>query len=122
MTGENREGWGQGADGHTPSAIQWFPGHMTKARRMMESSLKLVDIVVELCDARIPASSRNPEIDRLVGRKPRVLLLNKSDGADEALTRRWLAYYQSQGLPALAADCRSGKGRLFAPGAQNPLL
>ena len=110
MTGENREGWGQGADGHTPSAIQWFPGHMTKARRMMESSLKLVDIVVELCDARIPASSRNPEIDRLVGRKPRVLLLNKSDGADEALTRRWLAYYQSQGLPALAADCRSGKG------------
>ncbi len=110
MTGEPREMWGEGADGRTAPSIQWFPGHMTKARRMMESSLKLVDIVVELCDARIPASSRNPEIDRLVGRKPRILLLNKSDAADEALTRQWVAWYQSQGIPALAADCRSGKG------------
>ena len=63
-------------------SIQWFPGHMTKTRRLMEKSLRLVDLVVELTDARIPASSRNPEIDRLVGNKPRVLLLNKCDSAD----------------------------------------
>ncbi len=91
-------------------SIQWFPGHMTKTRRMMEKDLKLVDLVVELVDARIPASSRNPEIDKLVGKKPRVILLNKCDSADEAATKRWIEYYAREGVPALAADCRSGKG------------
>ncbi len=64
--------------------IQWFPGHMAKTRRLMESNLKYVDIVVEITDARIPSSSRNPEIDRIVGKKPRIVLLNKSDSADKA--------------------------------------
>lgn len=91
--------------------VQWFPGHMAKTRRLMAQHLKLVDLVVELADARIPRSSRNPEVDRMMGQKPRILLLNKSDFADEAQTQRWLAYYRDQKkLPALAADCRSGKG------------
>ncbi|MCI8649939.1 MAG: ribosome biogenesis GTPase YlqF [Anaerotruncus sp.] len=98
------------------SSIQWFPGHMTKTRRLMEARLKLVDIVVELIDARIPASSRNPEIDRLVGRKPRMILLNKCDSADEVQTKKWLAYYARQNIPAIATDCRSGKGlKAFLP-------
>ena len=97
-------------------SIQWFPGHMTKTRRLMEKSLRLVDLVVELTDARIPASSRNPEIDRLVGNKPRVLLLNKCDSADESATSKWLACYAKQGIPAIATDCRSGKGlKAFLP-------
>lgn len=97
-------------------SIQWFPGHMTKTRRLMEARLKLVDIVVELIDARIPASSRNPEIDRLVGRKPRMILLNKCDSADEVQTKKWLAYYARQNIPAIATDCRSGKGlKAFLP-------
>ena len=96
--------------------IQWFPGHMAKTRRLVESNLRLVDIVVELTDARIPYSSRNPELDRIVGKKPRIVLLNKSDTADEAVTRKWLEYYQSRGIPALATDCRSGKGmKAFLP-------
>ena len=96
--------------------IQWFPGHMAKTRRLVESNLRLVDIVVELTDARIPYSSRNPELDRIVGKKPRIVLLNKSDTADEEVTRKWLEYYQSRGIPALATDCRSGKGmKAFLP-------
>lgn len=91
-------------------SVQWFPGHMAKTRRLMAQNLKLVDIVVELVDARIPRSSRNPEVDRMVGKKPRLLVLNKSDFADEAQTRRWCAYYQERGIPAMAADCRTGKG------------
>ena len=91
-------------------SIQWFPGHMAKTRRLMSESLKLVDIVVELTDARIPASSRNPEIDKLVGQKPRVILLNKCDSADDGATRRWVDYYARKGVPAIATDCRSGKG------------
>jgi len=91
-------------------SVQWFPGHMAKTRRMMQSNLKLVDIVVELTDARIPQSSRNPEIDRIVGQKPRVVLLNKCDAASDAATKRWIAWYAQQGIPAIATDCRSGKG------------
>ena len=91
-------------------SIQWFPGHMAKTRRLMKTSLKLVDIVVELRDARIPESSANPEIKKLVGEKPRVLLLNKSDMADEEKTNAWRTYYQQQGVGVLAVDCRSGKG------------
>ena len=90
-------------------SVQWFPGHMAKTRRMMQSNLKLVDIVVELTDARIPQSSRNPEIDRIVGQKPRVVLLNKCDAAGDAVTKRWIAWYAQQGIPAIATDCRSGK-------------
>lgn len=91
-------------------SIQWFPGHMAKTRRMIAANLKLVDIVIELRDARIPLASSNPEIDRLTGAKPRVILLNKSDMADAAATKRWCAFYQARGIPALAVDCRSGKG------------
>lgn len=89
--------------------IQWFPGHMAKTRRIMQSNLKLVDVVVELTDARIPYSSRNPEMDRLVGSKPRLLLLNKADSADETVTSMWLDYYKRKGVTAIATDCRSGK-------------
>lgn len=94
----------------TNSSIQWFPGHMAKTRRLMRENLKLVDLVIELRDARIPRSSANPEIEKLAGGKPRILLLNKSDAADEGRTRLWLARYESEGVPALAVDCRSGKG------------
>lgn len=93
----------------TPS-IQWFPGHMAKTRRIMRDSMRFVDVVVELIDARIPISSRNPEIDRMIGRKPRIVLLNKSDAADDRITKQWCSYFQEKGIPVLAADCRSGKG------------
>ena len=91
------------------ASIQWFPGHMAKTRRIMQSNLKLVDAVVEITDARIPYSSRNPEMDRLVGSKPRLLLLNKADSADETVTSRWLDNYKRKGITAIATDCRSGK-------------
>ena len=89
--------------------IQWFPGHMAKTRRLMTDNLKLVDAVVEVTDARIPMSSRNPEMDDLVGRKPRIVLLNKCDTADETITSRWIQKYRESGIPALATDCKSGK-------------
>ncbi len=90
--------------------IQWFPGHMTKTKRMIEASLKLVDAVIEIKDARIPISSTNPDIDGLIGAKPRLILLNKCDVADKSSTNRWIEYYNSKGIKALAIDCRSGKG------------
>jgi ribosome biogenesis GTPase A len=91
-------------------SIQWFPGHMAKTRRIMRESMRLVDVVAELRDARIPYSSGNPEIRKLVAEKPRVLILNKSDMADPAETKRWLSFYAKNGVPVLAADSRSGKG------------
>lgn len=91
-------------------SIQWFPGHMAKTRRLMQSNLKLVDAVVEMTDARIPISSRNPEMDRLVGSKPRLVILNKCDAADETVTSMWLDFYKRNGVNALSMDCRSGKG------------
>ena len=91
-------------------SIQWFPGHMAKTRRLMRESLRLVDIVVEVIDARIPISSRNPELPGLVGQKPRIVLLNKCDAADDAVTRDWCSYYKEQGVVAIPTDCRSGKG------------
>ncbi|MBQ8000491.1 MAG: ribosome biogenesis GTPase YlqF [Ruminococcus sp.] len=94
----------------TNQNIQWFPGHMTKTKRMIEASLKLVDAVVEIKDARIPVSSTNPDIDSLVGHKPRLILLNKCDMADPAATAKWIDYYSKKGIRALAIDCRSGKG------------
>ena len=90
--------------------IQWFPGHMAKTRRLMKDNLPLVDVVVEITDARVPASSRNPEMKNLVGGKPRVVVLNKCDMADEALTAEWIEYYRANGVKAIAMDCRSGKG------------
>lgn len=89
--------------------IQWFPGHMAKTRRLMTENLKLVDAVIEVTDARIPYSSRNPEMDALVGRKPRVVVLNKCDAADKSVTSKWLDHYRSIGVTSLALDCKSGQ-------------
>ena len=91
--------------------IQWYPGHMAKTRRMLEEQLKRVDAVVELCDARAPAASRNPVLGRMLAGKPRVLVLNKSDLADPAATREWLSRFQAQGLPVCAFDSMRGQGR-----------
>lgn len=90
--------------------VQWFPGHMAKTRRQIKESLPLVDAVTELLDARVPLSSRNPELNDLVAGKPHIVLLNKCDVADEAASRRWKAWFDRQGTPALAVDCRSGRG------------
>ena len=90
--------------------VQWFPGHMAKTRRLIKESLSLVDAVTEIVDARIPVSSRNPEIDEMTANKPRIILLNKSDVADENATRQWIEYYIKQGYYAMAVDCRTGKG------------
>ncbi|MEG3007445.1 MAG: ribosome biogenesis GTPase YlqF, partial [Oscillospiraceae bacterium] len=87
-----------------------FPGHMAKTRRIMKENLTMVDIVVELRDARIPKSSRNPEIEKIVGDKPRIIVLNKADEADPNATKRWIEYYQSYNVPTLAVDCKSGRG------------
>ncbi len=90
--------------------VQWFPGHMAKTRRLIKESLPLVDAVTELLDARIPLSSRNPELDELTQKKPRIVLLNKCDMADDNITRQWVEYFRSQGQYALPVDCRTGKG------------
>jgi len=90
--------------------IQWFPGHMTKTRRLIEADLKMVDAVVEVTDARIPESSRNPIMDDLVGTKPRVMIMNKCDVADEKSTAAWRKYYETHGICVIVCDCRSGKG------------
>ena len=90
--------------------IQWYPGHMTKARRMMAENIALVDIVIELLDARIPYSSKNPDIERLARDKPRIVVLNKSDISDPAANDAWLAYFRGRGLAAVCADSTSGKG------------
>ncbi len=90
--------------------IQWFPGHMTKTRRMIEENLKLVDAVVEIVDSRIPESSRNPLLTELVGNKPRIIMLNKCDYSDDNVTKKWREYYEKQGYSVLVCDCRSGKG------------
>ena len=90
--------------------IQWFPGHMTKAQRMIEENIKMVDAVCEIVDARIPYSSRNPDIDRLSGDKPRLMILNRVDLADPKVTQRWKKYYQDQGFSVMETDAKSGKG------------
>lgn len=90
--------------------VQWFPGHMAKTRRLIKESLNLVDGVVEIVDARIPRASSNPELGDLIKRKPRIVLLNKSDVADSKATKMWLNFYRSKGFFALAVDCRTGKG------------
>lgn len=90
--------------------VQWFPGHMAKTRRLIKESLSLVDAVTEIVDARIPESSRNPELAEMIGDKPLILLLNKSDLADKEATKQWLSFYRSKGVRAVAADCKSGSG------------
>lgn len=90
--------------------IQWFPGHMTKTRRLIEADLKMVDAVVEVTDARIPESSRNPIIDELCGQKPRIMIMNKCDAADEKATEAWKRFYEKQGMCVIVCECRSGKG------------
>ncbi|MDY3918852.1 MAG: ribosome biogenesis GTPase YlqF [Candidatus Limivivens sp.] len=89
---------------------QWYPGHMTKAKRMMQEDMKLIDLVIELVDARVPGSSRNPDIDELGKNKARLILLNKSDLADPAANARWMEYFKSKGFFAVQVDSRSGSG------------
>lgn len=86
--------------------IQWYPGHMTKAKRMMEENIKLIDLVIELLDARIPISSKNPDIDTLANGKSRLVIMNKSDLADEKVTKEWIEYYKSKGIYAVAVNSR----------------
>ena len=102
--------------------IQWFPGHMTKAQRMIEENVRLVDAVCEVLDARIPRSSRNPDIDRLAAGKPRLVILNRCDLADPAMTKKWAAYFREQGLAVLETDARSGRGVNAFPAAVRELL
>lgn len=97
-------------------SIQWFPGHMAKARRQVTEKLKLIDVVIELLDARIPLSSRNPMIDEIVSGKPRIILLNKADLADEKITAAWVQHFSSQGIKALPMDSLSGQGVNKIPG------
>lgn len=102
--------------------IQWFPGHMTKAQRMIEDNIKLVDAVCEILDARIPRSSRNPDIDRLAAGKPRLVILNRIDLADPDVTARWRKYFEAQGISVLETDAKSGKGVNGFAGAVRRLL
>ncbi len=99
--------------------IQWYPGHMTKTRRQIEADLKQVDAVCEIVDARIPISSRNPDIDAICGAKPRMIVLNRTDLADPAATRRWREYFKEKGMAVLATDCKSRQGiNEFTPAAR----
>ena len=102
--------------------VQWFPGHMAKTRRLIKESLKLVDGVVEIVDARIPYSSSNPELNDIIKGKPRIVLLNKCDVADSNATNMWVSYYKSKNMFALPVDCRTGKGlNKFIPTVQKAL-
>ncbi len=96
--------------------IQWYPGHMTKTRRMIAENLKFVDVVAEVIDARIPIASRNPDIDDLVGSKPRVVILNRADQADPAASKAWATYFRSRSMEVLECDAKSGTGiKQFSP-------
>ena len=90
--------------------VQWFPGHMTKARKIITENLKLVDAVIELLDARIPYSSANPMLQEIISGKPRVIALNKADLADPVITRKWVDYFTQQGIKAVSIDSMTGKG------------
>ncbi len=98
------------ANGFEKMNIQWFPGHMTKAQRMIEDNIKLVDAVCEILDARIPGASRNPDVDRLAAGKPRLVILNRTDLADPALTKRWRESFERKGMVVLETDAKSGRG------------
>ena len=99
--------------------IQWYPGHMTKTRRQIEADLKQVDAVCEIVDARIPVSSRNPDIDAICGNKPRMIVLNRMDLADPAATSRWKTYFEKKGMAVIATDCKTKRGiSSFTPAAR----
>lgn len=102
--------------------IQWFPGHMAKTGRMITDSVRYVDAVCEIADARIPESSRNPDLDSMIGGRPRLLVLNRTDLADPDTTKTWMAYYRSKGLFVIEADSKKGKGAGAFPGAVRALL
>ena len=102
--------------------IQWYPGHMTKTRRQIEADLKQVDAVCEIVDARIPMSSRNPDIDSSCGNKPRIIILNRMDLADPAATKRWAEYFKSKGMAVVITDCKSRRGiNNFQPAVRSVL-
>ena len=102
--------------------IQWYPGHMTKTRRQIEADLKQVDAVCEIVDARIPMSSRNPDIDSICGNKPRIIVLNRMDLADPEATKRWADYFKSKGMAVVITDCKSRKGiNTFEPAVRSVL-
>ena len=90
--------------------VQWYPGHMTKAKRQMQEDIKLIDLIIELVDARVPLSSRNPDIDELGKNKARLILLNKADLADERQNEAWKAYFQKKGFFVVKVDSRNGSG------------
>lgn len=102
--------------------INWFPGHMTKTKRQIQANLKLVDAVAEIIDARIPISSRNPDLNKLIQNKPRVILLNKADMANQTATKMWIDFYKKQGITAIAVDCKSGRGLNKFPSAVSTVL
>ena len=102
--------------------IQWYPGHMTKTRRQIEADLKQVDAVCEIVDARIPVSSRNPDIDAICGEKPRIMILNRMDLADPAASQRWADYFRSKGMAVVMTDCKSRRGiTSFQPAVRSVL-
>jgi len=103
-------------------AIQWFPGHMAKTRKQISEDLKLVDIVYELVDARIPMSSRNPEIDKIAADKPRIVLLNKADMADDDINNQWVEYFKKQGIECIKLSCKSGEANQKIQPATNKIL
>ena len=89
---------------------QWYPGHMTKAKRQMQEDLKLIDLIIELVDARVPVSSRNPDIDAMGKNKARLILLNKADLADERYNQKWIEYFKEKGFYVVKVNSRSGAG------------
>ena len=102
--------------------IQWFPGHMTKTKRQIKESIKLIDAVAEIVDARVPMSSRNPDLSEMSNNKPRLILLNKCDMADPIATKKWLEYFEKKGIKAIAVDCKSGTGlKQFVPAVKDLL-
>ena len=103
-------------------SIQWFPGHMTRTKRQLAASLKLVDCVAEIIDARVPFSSRNPDLRKLINNKPRIVLMNKCDIADKTQNQKWIAVYKNAGITALPVDCKTGKGlNAFMPAVRTVL-
>ena len=96
--------------GENKQNINWFPGHMAKSFRKMAEDLKIIDLVTEIADARVPVGSRNPDLDKLLQNKPRIILLNKSDMADEKATNDWIEHYKKSGIVAIPVDCKTGKG------------
>lgn len=106
----NESGGAASASGFNGKIINWYPGHMAKAGRTLEENLKLVNVVIELCDARLPFSSRNPKIDKIIGNKPRILVFNKADLADRSVSDHWMNYYVSKGYTVVFTDSKSGDG------------